>query len=185
MKDALKMVDKAGMTMERNRGTEDDLVIQGIFTLEHWRDDVLLGVYEFKNLVVNAAKNNLLDVYFNSGIQTATASWFMGLISNAGFTAIAAGDTMASHAGWIEFTAYSETTRQLWTQGAASGQAITNSSPAVYNINGSGNVYGLFICTSSTKGGTSGILFSAAPFTAGVVPVTSGDVLRATYNLGT
>lgn len=137
-----------------------------------------------RNLVVNQGKNDFLNVYFASGTQTATASWFMGLISDVGFTGIVAGDTIASHGGWAEFTSYSESTRVAWGQaGPATGvTTITNASPATFNITGSGTLKGGFIVTNSTKGGTTGKLWAAALF-ASAVPVNNGDQMKVTYNL--
>jgi hypothetical protein len=139
-----------------------------------------------RNLVVNEGKNNLLNVYFADGTQTASSSWFMGLFSDSGFTGIAAGDTAASHAGWTEFTGYSQSTRPLWGQaGPSTGvTTITNGSPVVFSITSSANIKGGFIITQNTKGGTSGKLWAAALFSA-VVPVNNGDELRCTYNLST
>lgn len=140
------------------------------------------GEYQFRNLVVNQGKNDILGVYFNDGTATAGSSWFMGLIVDTGFTGIVAGDTAASHGGWNEFTSYSQSTRPVWGQGAPSGQAITNASPVTFDVTGTGNLKGGFIITNSTKGGTGGKLWAAALFTA-PVPVSNGDQMKATYNL--
>lgn len=146
------------------------------------------GIKKFEsqapNLVVNQGKNDFLNVYFADGTATALASWFMGLIVDTGFTGIVAGDTAASHAGWNEFTSYSESTRVAWGQGAPSTgvTTITNASPVTFNISGSGTLKGGFIINQSTKGGTSGKLWAAALF-ASPVPVNNGDQMKCTYNL--
>src|SRR5690242_14266502 len=67
-----------------------------------WRD-------LFCNLVVTGGKNDLLTQYFKGSAYTA--AWYVGLIDNAGFTVIAAGDTMGSHSGWAESTAYANAGR--------------------------------------------------------------------------
>lgn len=140
--------------------------------------------YQFRNLVVNQGKNDILNVYFADGTQTASTSWFMGLIVDTGFTSIQASDTAASHGGWTEFTNYSQSTRPLWGQaGPSTGvTTITNASPVTFDITGSGNLKGGFIITQSTKGGTSGKLWAAALFSA-QVPVNNGDQMKATYSL--
>jgi len=146
------------------------------------------GIKKFEtqapNLVVNQGKNDFLNVYFADGTQTAGSSWFMGLIVDTGFTGIAAGDTAASHAGWSEFTSYSQSTRVAWGQaGPSTGvTTITNASPATFDITGSGTLKGGFIITQSTKGGTSGKLWAAALF-ASPVPVNNGDQMKVTYSL--
>lgn len=161
---------------------EDTFKPQGSFRIKHYRDGKEIGVYDVKNLVVNQGKNDILGVYFNSGTQTTSSSWYMGLISSSGYSAIAAGDTASSHAGWNEWTGYSESNRQAWGQGTPASQSITNASPATFTINATGTVKGAFIITNNTKGGTSGILWAAALFTADV-PVNNGDQLKVTYTL--
>jgi hypothetical protein len=154
----------------------------GFMNFEQSRGGHPILVTQVPNLVVNQGKNDILDVYFSDGTQTAASSWFMGLITDSGFTGIVAGDTAASHAGWSEFTGYSEATRPVWGQGDPASQAITNSTPVTFNINASGTVRGGFIITQNTKGGTSGKLWAAALFSSPVT-VNNGDQLKVTYNL--
>ncbi len=163
---------------------QDGFMPAGRVRIAHFRNNRELATFEFPNLVVNQGKNDNLDVYFNSGTQTATSSWFMGLITDTGFTSIQATDTIASHSGWNEFTGYSQSTRPLWGQGSASGQAVTNASAVIFTINASATVRGGFIVNQSTKSGTTGKLWAAALFSAGV-PVNNGDELRCTYTLST
>ena len=59
------------------------------------------------NIVTTAGLNDVIDVYLRN--QTQTATWYVGLTD--GTPTVAAGDTMASHAGWTEVTAYSESVR--------------------------------------------------------------------------
>jgi len=142
----------------------------------------LKGIYDVPNGIGNVGKDKILDDMFGDGTQTASASWFIGLVDSSGFSAFAATDTMSSHGGWNEFTSYTEANRVAWGPGAASSQSTTNASPATFNINGSGTVKGVFIVTNSTKSGTSGTLWSTAAFSA-EVPVTSGDQLKVTYTV--
>jgi hypothetical protein len=60
---------------------------------------------------------------------------------------------------------------------------ITNgSSPAVFSINGTTVVGGAFLISNNTKGGTTGVLFSASDFTSpGDRSVVNGDTLNVTY----
>ena len=60
---------------------------------------------------------------------------------------------------------------------------ISNSSSvAVFSINGTTVVGGAFLTNNNTKGGTTGILFSASDFQSpGDRSVVSGDVLNVTY----
>jgi hypothetical protein len=155
----------------------------GKFQIEHRdKDGKLLGVYDMPNGIVNEGKDKILDVMFNDATAIANASWYIGLIDLSGYSAPAAADTMSSHAGWNEFTSYSEGTRVAWGSGAASSQSTTNATPATFNISGSGTVKGVFITSNSTKSGTSGLLWATALFSADV-PVSNGDQLKVTYTV--
>lgn len=139
---------------------------------------------ESPNLVVNVGLKDMNDKYFSG--SGYTAAWYLGLYGAGASNNPAAGDTMASHAGWTEVTAYSQATRPQASFGAATTadpSVISNSgSPAVFSINGTTVVGGAFLTSNNTKGGTTGILFSAADFQApGDRSVVSGDTLNVTY----
>lgn len=158
------------------------LPLKGRWKIEHFnKDGELLGVYDVPNGITDAGLNYLLDAGFDAG--TPVTSWYIGLIDNAGFSALANADTMASHTGWAENTAYSNSTRPQWTCGAASSRAITNASTVDFNINtNSQSINGLFITSNSTKSGTTGTLWSTASF-GSPVALNNGDVLKTTYSL--
>lgn len=161
----------------------DLLNLKGVFNVEHYRNGRIIGNYEAPNTITNVGKNYILDVMFNGGTQIVNASWFMGFITSTSFSAIAAADTMASHAGWAELTGYSQSTRQAWGSGAAASQSTTNATAVTIDITGTFTVKGLFITSNSTKSGTTGTLWSAALFSSGDVSVINGDQLRSTYTL--
>jgi hypothetical protein len=124
------------------------------------------------------------DKYFTGSAYTA--AWYIGLYGAGASNTPNASDTMSSHAGWTEVTAYSQSTRPAATFAAASTadpSVITNSaSPATFSINGTTTVGGAFLTSNSTKGGTTGILFSASDFQSpGDRSVVSGDTLTVTY----
>lgn len=180
----MKFREVLNTLISRKRKTEEMLQLRGHFEIEHWRAGKLYQKIEGPNTVVNVGKNLILDVMFHSGSQIGTSSWVMGLISDASFSGIVAADTMGSHAGWTESSAYSEANRPAWGQGAASSQVITNGSPAVFSINGTAIIKGIFITSQNTKGGTTGTLWSAMLFPTGDTSVINGDELRATYSIG-
>ena len=136
---------------------------------------------EFCNLVVNAGLDDSLDKHFKA--SGYTAAWYVGLTD--GTPSFAAGDTMASHAGWSEVTAYDEAARQTLTLGAVSGQSVDNSgSKATFTVSSDGTtIGGAFLCTSSTKGGTSGTLYGGGAFSAGDKSLDDGDTLQVTVTL--
>lgn len=149
-----------------------DVVCRGRDGREKWRDHV-------DNLVVNVGLDYLLDAGLAGGTQIS--SWFLGLKEDAGGQA--AGDTMASHAGWAENQAYSEGTRPAWTAGAVSGQSVDNSGAvASFSIDTNGQtIAGAFLADNSTKGGSTGTLYSVGDFSGGVKSVDDGDTLEVTY----
>ena len=131
------------------------------------------------NLVTTGGKNDALDKYLAGSAYTAT--WFLGLVDGGSAPTYAAGDTMASHAGWTEITPYSNATRVAPSFAAASAGSKATSAAAAFNINATATVAGLFLCSVSTKGGSTGILYSCGSFSAGNRDVLSGDTLNATY----
>ncbi len=157
----------------------------GVFTVQCFDSEGNLKWSEEKhNLVVNVGLKDMNDKYFTGSAYTA--AWYIGLYGAAASNDPAAGDTMASHAGWTEVTDYSEATRPAATFAAATTadpSVITNSaSVAVFSINGTTVVGGAFLTSDNTKGGTTGILFSASDFAApGDRSVVSGDVINCTY----
>lgn len=148
--------------------------------VEHYRDGQLLSREQTHNGITTEGKNSLLDIMFRA--QTQLTAWYFGLIDNAGFTALAAADTMASHSGWTESVAYSDSTRQQWSPDAAASGAITNSTAVTFNINATATLYGMFITSNSTKNGTTGKLWATAAFSA-TKSVINGDQIKLTYNL--
>jgi hypothetical protein len=137
------------------------------------------------NLVVNVGLQDMNTKYFTGSGYTAT--WYLGLYGAAASNDPAAGDTMSSHAGWTEVTAYSQATRPqavFGTATTADPSVINNSgAPAVYTINGTTTVGGAFLTSDNTKSGTTGTLFSAVDFSApGDRAVVSGDTITVSYS---
>jgi hypothetical protein len=157
----------------------------GVFTVQCFDSEGnLKWAEENHNLVVNVGLQDMCNQYFNG--SSYNAAWYIGLYGAAASNDPAAGDTMASHAGWTEVTAYSETERPAANFGAATAadpSVISNSSSvAVFSINGTTTVGGAFLTSDDTKGGSTGILFSASDFASpGDRAVVSGDVINVTY----
>jgi len=138
---------------------------------------------QFHNLVVNVGLQDLNTKYFTG--SGYTAAWFLGLVDGGTTPTYAAGDTLASHAGWTELTpgtTYSGNRKSVTFGSASLGDpsTITNSaSPSVFNIIASATVAGAFLTSASS--GTSGILFSEGNFTGGNKIVANGDTVNVTY----
>lgn len=157
----------------------------GKFTMECFDSEgKLKWRAEESNLVVNGGLQYMAGTALTSTAQITT--WYIGLYGAAASNNPAAGDTMASHAGWTEVTPYSNATRPAATFTAATNanpSVVTNSgSAASFTINASSTIGGAFLVSNSTKGGATGTLFSAADFQSpGDRTVSSGDVLNVTY----
>lgn len=150
-------------------------LLGGRFNIEHHRKGKRINVFDFKNGITDEGMNNLLDVHFHAGTQITT--WYFGLIAGTG--TLAAGDTLASHAGWTEFTDYTGN-RLAWVEDAPASRSITNSTTTDFPITGSGTLKGAFLASVAT--GTAGILWSTGLFNADV-PVANADTLKVTYTL--
>lgn len=148
------------------------------YLVQAFRKGHLLWSDWVHNLVTNEGLNDSLDKWLKG--SGYTAAWYVGLTT--GTPTFAAADTMASHAGWTEFTAYDEAARQTVTLGSVSGQSVDNSaSKAVFTVStNSSTIGGLFVGANSTKGGTTGILLGGAAFSAGNKVLDDGDVLNIT-----
>jgi hypothetical protein len=138
------------------------------------------------NLVVNAGLAYMAGSALTSVAQITV--WYVGLYGAAASNTPAAGDTMASHAGWTEVVPYSNATRvtvTFVTATTANPSVATNSaSPAAFSINATSTVGGAFLTSGSAKSGTAGTLFSAADFSSpGDRSVASGDTLNVTYTM--
>lgn len=147
------------------------------------------------NLVNQIGKELMLDTLL-SGVSYTVTGPFLGLIATTSPTFGTGSDTMASHAGWTEFTNYTvggSPVRGTAVFGAASSTGSTpanvttcTASAITYTITGGGgNVTGCFLVTgsgaSATQSNTGGVLYSAGAF--GVPKaVTAGDTVSVTYS---
>jgi hypothetical protein len=154
------------------------LLVGGKYSGQIIRDGEVIDEFIDDNLIVDEGLNSLLDVYFHASTQITT--WYLGVFEGnytpvAGLTAA----TVASAA--TECTAYASATRPEYVEAAAASKSITNSaSRASFVFNATKTVYGAFLISNSTKGGTTGTLFSAARFSTSKA-VESGDELLLTY----
>lgn len=155
----------------------------GVFTITcRDKDGNLKWEDSSPNLVVNVGLQDMNAKYFVGSAYTAT--WFLGLVTGpSSGTTFAAGDTLASHAGWTEDANYAGT-RKACTFGTATTadpSVITNSlNTASFTMNATTTIAGAFLC--SVASGTSGILFSASDFQSpGDRSVVNADVLVVTY----
>ena len=180
-----KATDTAAGGLIANTGASEGVKATGKYTVECYdRDGNLKWVAETPNLVVNVGLQYMAGVALTSTAQITT--WYLGVYGSGATNSPAAGDTMSSHIGWTEVTAYSEANRPTAVFAAATNanpSVVTNTSnKAVFTINGTTVVGGAFLTSNNTKGGTTGTLFSAADFSSpGDRSVVNGDILNVTY----
>jgi hypothetical protein len=185
--DKVKSKDVASSSLTAGSSAAESASAKGLYKIQcHDKDGNLKWEDEAPNLVVNVGLQDMNAKYFTGSAYTA--AWYIGLYGAAASNNPAAGDTMSSHAGWTEVTAYSQATRPACTFGTpstANPSVATNSaSPASFSINGTTTVGGAFLTSNSTKSGTTGTLYSAADFSSpGDRAVVSGDTLSVTYTL--
>lgn len=178
----------AGASISRAGAAGEQAEAHGVYTARcydaagnlKWEDT-------FDNMVLTAGKNDMLDKYLAG--SSYTAAFYLGLIAATSYSAIAAGDTMASHAGWLEAggataPAYSESARRTAAWASAAAGAKSLSAPLTFNFTSGGTVKGCFLATNATKDGTSGICFSAGLFTGGDKTVSNGESIDVSYSLG-
>lgn len=181
--------DAVGASVARNDALAEVVHASGVYVVEcigadgklKWRD-------EFPNTVTTAGKNLLLDTLLSGSGYSVTGP-YMGLISSASWSAIAAGDTMSSHAGWLEAgganaPTYSGSRKTVAFNSASSGSKAA-SAAASFAITGSGTVKGGFLVlgsgASATVDNTGGVLYSAGLFSGGDRAVVSADTLNVSY----
>lgn len=131
-----------------------------------------------KNLVVDEGLQHILDSIFTLSGETPKANYYIGLTD--GTPAVAAGDTLAAHAGWVEVSAYAEAARQEYVEVRASLTVDNSASKAIFSMNATTVVGGAFITDQST--GTAGLLLAASAFANGDKSVTSGDTIEVQYD---
>jgi len=182
-KEKSNVADSVGAAVIAGGNSREGLGASGVYTVvcigpdgvEKWRDT-------FPNLVVNSGLQLMNDTFFDG--TTYTAAWYLGLITGpASGTTFNAADTMLSHGGWTEDTAYSNATRPQVVFGSATlaDPSVIATTATSFSINGTTTVAGAFLTTDNTKGGTAGTLFSASDFTGGDRLLQSGDTLNVTY----
>jgi hypothetical protein len=185
--ESFQIKDTQDATVSKSSSVAEGTNLTGFYEVECYDADGQLKWSDtIKNLVVTVGRNDLLDKYFAG--TSYTAAWYMGLVDNASFSAYAAGDTLASHSGWLEFLDYTGSNRTTvgWNAASAGSKVTTTTA---FNINGSGTVLGALMCTTQAKGtasnGGAGILYSAGSFTGGSRAVVSGDTLNVQYSAAT
>lgn len=168
--------------MEQNTDNQK-MKVAGYFNYEHVRNGKVIDTWQEPNLVVDECLNYTLDAAFSGG--TPITTWYIGLYKN-NYTPIASNvaSTFAGAGVANEANAeYDESVRQTWTEAGVSSKTISNTaSPATFTFNTSVTIYGAFLISNNTKGGTTGTLAAASKFASSRAMIDN-DVLNVTYTL--
>jgi len=196
LKESQGFGDQAVISLGANAISNESVGIEGHYVVEcrdangnlKWSDS-------FPNLVNAVGKQLLLNTLLTTSGTYTTVGPFLGLISGASPT-FAASDTMTSHSGWTEFTAYTVTGSAVrgtavfgtaTSTGTSPSNVTTSTATAItYTITGAGGtVGGCFLVTgsgaTSTLGNTGGTLYSAGAFSVAKA-TTAGDTVSVTYS---
>jgi hypothetical protein len=177
-------------TITRGSGLDEQAEAHGRYEIEcigpdgklKWRDVI-------ENVVCTVGKNLALDTFLAGAAYTVTGP-YMGLISSTSYSAVAAADTMASHAGWLEAGGGNAPTytgnRKTAAWSAATSGSKSLSAALSFAITGTGTVKGAFLVFGTgavaTKDDTGGTLWSAGTFTSGDKAVINGDTLNVNFS---
>jgi hypothetical protein len=157
----------------------------GLFTAEcrdargrlRWRE-------VFPNLLTTQGKNFILDQALNGANYSATI--YQGLIGATSYSALAATDTMLSHAGWVEQN-FSGLTRVTTAWAVASGGSKTFSAPSAFvRTPNPYTLKGCFLCggvATSAPGNTAGSLICEGLFVGGDNLLLAGDSITVGYTM--
>jgi hypothetical protein len=134
----------------------------------------------FANGVTVQGCNNVLDVNFR-GVSQST--FFVGVISQAGYSGVSPSDTHGSHSGWNEWPNYAGN-RPAWAPGPATGGIMPTLGTFSWVMNAAGFIRGAFLASTNVVGSLnpSALLYCTAVMGSGLA-VASSDVIHGTYVL--
>jgi len=189
--------DQAEITLQASAINNETVGIEGHYHVEcrdangnlKWSED-------FDNQVVQVGKIFMLQQTLLTS-PVALVGPYLGLVSGSGNT-FSPTDTMTSHAGWTEFTAYTVSSSAVRGTAVFStptgnnnttpgSNVVTAAASAItYTITGSGGtIGGCFLVTgtgaSNSLGNTGGTLYSAGAFGTAKT-TTAGDTVSVTYS---
>jgi len=196
MNDRLIVADGADASVIRSGGLLEQMFAEGVYFAECFDSDGNLKWQdEYLNTVMTEGKNTALDAFLAGSSYTVVGP-YMGLISSASYSAIAAADSAAQingtnawkEAGGANAPTYSGN-RKTCAWSAASSGSKALSAALSFSITGSGTIKGSFIIFGTgalnTKDDTNGKLLSAGLFSGGDKVVGNGDTVNVSYSLST
>ena len=151
------------------------------YKVELIKDGVVIDQSIEHNIMPQQSVDHISSLIRGAG-ATPISSWYIGLFENnySPDAAVTAADLQTTVG---ESQAYDEGTRRLWDNTYDNLAFIGNaSSVAEFTMSSTKTIFGAFIASNATKGGTSGILLSIARFST-AKNVDDGTVLRVVAGL--
>ena len=140
----------------------------------------VLSFGQCSNGITDQLFNDLLNSYFRN--ESQPTNWYIGLIDNSSFTGVSDDDTMSSHSGWIENTDYDEATRPEWAPESSTDKLLITLGSIAFSMNMVSSIQGFFVTSSSTKGGSTGVLL-ATGLANNVQSLQAGETMNVSYDL--
>lgn len=161
-------------------GAGINAIPMGVFDVDHRRGGDLIARVAGSNVIPTEGLNHILSAVVAGGSQVLT--WYMALFE--GNVTPGASLTAATFTGTTtECTAYDESTRVAFQEGAAAAGVIDNAANrALFTMNATKTVYGGALLSASAKSATTGTLLAAARFAA-PRNVVDDDELSVRYTL--
>lgn len=151
------------------------------YEVELEKDGVVYDRFVEHNIMPQQGVDFIAGLLQGNG-TSPLSSWHIGLFET-NYTPVSSVVAADLQAVVGESLAYDEAIRQPWNDVYDGvGFIGNNASRAEFTMNSSKNIYGAFIVSSSTKGGTSGVLLSIARFTS-PRQVDPGTILRITAGI--
>lgn len=186
------MIERGGQLIqpngERRRGETSELTFRNPFSATLIRrmgvgmKPRVVWMGRGWNGVTVVGKNSLLDTFFGKGTPVAQVDpWYIGLINDTPTPTLSENDTLASHAGWTEWTSYSGN-RKAWIDTDSASKIKGTTTVSTFTMSAAGTINGILVCGGAT--GTSAVLWATGSFDT-TAPVLISDDLKITYGVRT
>lgn len=147
------------------------------YTIEVIRGGAVVDSETVRNLMPEEGRNHAVSVITKGATQVPT--WYIGLFEG-NYVPVDADKASTFPTSATESTAYLPATRVEFVEGAVAAGVVENTaSRAEFTFTAAKTIYGAFLVSAQAKGAITGVLMSAARFTAPKV-LQIDDVLRVT-----
>lgn len=147
------------------------------YTIEVIRGGAVVDSETVHNLMPEEGRNHAVSVITKGATQVPT--WYIGLFEG-NYVPVDSDKAATFPTVATESTAYLPATRVEFNEGAAAAGTVENTANrAEFTFTANKTIYGAFLVSAQAKGAITGVLMSAARFTAPKV-LQIDDVLRVT-----